>query len=427
MPTQTELQAAFNAFDINRNGTVSAQELSTILTRKGGQNAMNEEEARELIGFFDANADGVLDLNEFITMMSSSKAVASPNVLTGVGTAFDFLDDKDQWVPITDVGMIDSLGKLCAFNRTTSVEYSFSGNQYRATQEPDGSITQVNTVYGTKRDIRLVPFFFEFEFASGVWKPVTTPEALTALTAVIASSQSKQYKALNEQFNDYQPYESSLLNEQGLIQQRNTNSGTKRRIRLTPVGPDGEPHFEFRDGAVGSGIWKEVSPSCLKQLAAVAAGRGDAHYDITYPPNHPAPVRGSTQQYHARLELDGFVIQKNKATGVERPLRPAPWLGHATEIAADPSRRIDSTEGFIPRRVREAPEQRAPSEEVTASWEGGGRRAARDFYEPEAVDMGEEGRPVALEEVIPMATPVGPPVYYYTQTIDWSEQMAVPV
>lgn len=242
---------------------------------------------------------------------------------------------------------------------------------------------------------------------------------------MIASSQRKTYKALNTTYKDFQPYEAILLNDQGLIQQRNTTSGRLRRIRATPVGPDGEPHFEFREGGVGSNAWSAVSPACVKHLAAVAAGRGDAHYSLSYPNDHPRPdVRGSTQRYHARLEGDGFIVQRNVQTGLERPLRPAPWLGHGTAI--ETGRRVDSTEGFIPRRVREAPEERLPEEERRSAWCSKGRRAAHEFYVAEAVDMGEAERLVPLQETIPTAYPVGP-IYYFMPTIDLSVPMATPV
>lgn len=171
MPTHQELRAAFDAFDMNQDGLISSSELSTILTRKGetsksrGASAMTQAEAAELIALFDSNGDGQLDLAQFIAMMSSEKAVPSPTVVAGVGSAFDFLDDCDEWVPITDRAMIDALGELSAYNQTTEVQYAFGGHTYKAWQDPEGNIVQNNVEWGTKRDLRLVPFFFEFEEA----------------------------------------------------------------------------------------------------------------------------------------------------------------------------------------------------------------------------------------------------------------------
>ena len=143
-----------------------------------------------------------------------------------------------------------------------------------------------------------------FEEGPRQWKPVSAPEALTALTAVLASSRLKAYRTTNAQGGTFD-YEAILLNEQGLIQQCNLSTNKKRRVRCTPIGPDGDAHFEFREGPVGSADWREVSPSCVKQLQAVAAGRGESHYTITYPNGVPhrnvPPVSTSPRAFaHAR-------------------------------------------------------------------------------------------------------------------------------
>ena len=96
-----------------------------------------------------------------------------------------------------------------------------------------------------------------------------------ALTAVLASSRLKSYRTANAQGGTFD-YEAILLNEQGLIQQCNLATNKQRRVRCTPIGPDGEAHFEFRKGPIGSADWREVSPSCVGQLRAVAAGRGES-------------------------------------------------------------------------------------------------------------------------------------------------------
>ena len=54
----------------------------------------------------------------------------------------------------------------------------------------------------------------------------------------------------------------------------------------------------------------------MKQLAAVAVGRGDAHYDIT--------IQDTVMHYKAWLDDNGFCYQKNLGTGMQRQLRPAP-------------------------------------------------------------------------------------------------------
>lgn len=69
------LRAAFAAFDIDGSGTLTAAELAAALTRKGGGDALSEEDAREIIEFADANGDGVLSIDEFVKLMSGLDAV----------------------------------------------------------------------------------------------------------------------------------------------------------------------------------------------------------------------------------------------------------------------------------------------------------------------------------------------------------------
>ncbi len=477
MPTKAELQSAFRTFDISGDGKISADEMVAILTRRGGRNPMSTLDAKSLIADFDTNGDGVLDLDEFCELMSSNQAVAMGGMhVPGVGTAFEFLDEHSQWRLITDKYVIDQLGKLCAYNKTTEVFYNAAGhNRYRCTQKRDGSLEQTNCGTGVARDVRLVPFFFEFEEAPNDWRPVTAPEALTALTAVLASSLPKTYEAKSATDGRTNPYEAKLLNGQGLIQQRNTYTQRLRRVRVTPVGPDGQPHYEFREGGVGSGRWDPVAQSCVKMLAAVAAGRGarsanachatghamghvpvfasrsaprvcalhacalhacprscaratstravagDAYYTINYPEGH-------SFHYHARLDADGHLIQRNTKTGAERPLRPAPWLGHGV-AAGPPERRADPTEGYVPSRG---------IDEHFGRRQGRVGAAAADFYVPEEVPLGEAEAPVVLQE----AVPIGPPpdmtthttmttthVYYYMPQVmnAWDMQSAVPM
>jgi len=411
MPSEADLVNAFKTFDVNGDGHITPQEMISILTRPTASgHALSYADAQSLVAEFDVSGDGRLNMQEFFNLMGSNKALPMPGQSAmRVGTAFDFLNPANDWQPITDKSVIDALGRLCSAIEVQQVEYSIGSNSYTARQGRDGTISQMNVATRAIRPVRLVPFFFEYEEGPRDWRPVTQPEALTALTAVLASSKPKTYKAKNIQFNDFQPYEATLLNSQGLIQQRNTNSGKLRRVRATPVGIDGANYFEFRDGAVGSDKWSLVAPSCVKQLAAVAVGRGDAYYTITYP--------HATFQYHARLENDGHIIQMNLSTRAERPIRPAPWHGHGKEVALES--RADATEGYVPGMQAAEEVRRAPEE-----WAGMGRRAAAEFHVPEQVEMGLPEAPVQLVEAeIPMAQPVGPVVYYYQPPIP----MAMPM
>lgn len=374
----------------------------------------------------------------------------------GVGTSFEFLDDSKAWQPITDPDAINKLGELCAHNTTTKVEYSnaASGQNYRAAQDPDGLIVQTNVLTGVVRHIRLVPHFFEFQEAPKDWRPVTDPEALMALTAVLASSLPKTYKYTSKSTGYQGEAEATLCDPRGLIEQRNVSTQKQRPIRCTPVGPDGQPHFEFHDN---NDVWRTVSPCCVKQLAAVAVGRGDAYYSI----DHVAgPASGSTFQYHASLGVDGFITQRNTSTNAKREVRAAPWLGHARAAAPTaeeggpfaeegPRIRADPTDGYYRGRSEagaEAPKPMqvavplvassaipvaqplplataVPMASTTTATIAMTQMPASSFYSPEVVPMGTAVSPVTLQE----AAPAVGQVYYYQPSVMEPSASALPM
>ena len=73
-----------------------------------------------------------------------------------------------------------------------------------------------------------------------------------------------------------------IHNEQGLVLQTNLTSGTTRTVRVSPVGPDGAPHFEVlaqeSGWKPGLAAWVPVDDAFAQMLAACAAGHGDCHY-----------------------------------------------------------------------------------------------------------------------------------------------------
>ena len=69
------LRKAFDAFDIDGSGSISAAELVAILTRQTavGSEPLAEEDASALISVFDANGDGELDFDEFVKAMTGER------------------------------------------------------------------------------------------------------------------------------------------------------------------------------------------------------------------------------------------------------------------------------------------------------------------------------------------------------------------
>lgn len=331
--------------------------------------------------------------------LSRQIAHAPPVWVKGVGTAFEMLLElggEFRWTPITDASIVDPLGLLCATNYVDHVEYQMGGRAQRITQGDDGLLHQTDVASGSTQYLRLVPFFFEYEAANFDWRPFTEPEAIMALTAVLASSSPKQYTIQGQR------YSASLVNEQGLMIQTAEADGAKRELRATPIGPDGQPHFEYleeeHDWRPGRSTWQPVSANVTQILAACAAGQGDAYYTV------------GSSTYHAKLGEDGFVDQRNIQTGSTRPLRPAPWLGHGAARVADP------TNGYIPQGIVLTAQQGvvgfAPPETVAIATPVGSYQPATTFYSPAAVPMGTMAQPVMLPVMEPV--PMQPqPLYFY--------------
>lgn len=64
---QEEIVSAFKLFDLNNDGTVTAQELRTVMNSLGAN--LKPEEVELLIKEADTDCNGELDLDEFTTFM----------------------------------------------------------------------------------------------------------------------------------------------------------------------------------------------------------------------------------------------------------------------------------------------------------------------------------------------------------------------
>ncbi|CAI2382280.1 unnamed protein product [Moneuplotes crassus] len=65
--TKNELIEAFNIFDENKSGKISAQELKNVCMQAGDR--MKASELEEIIQEADINGDGELDIDEFSNML----------------------------------------------------------------------------------------------------------------------------------------------------------------------------------------------------------------------------------------------------------------------------------------------------------------------------------------------------------------------
>lgn len=68
----SQLSSLFRLFDRDNNGTISADELQTVMSAVSGER-VSQAEVAEMISEADTNNDGVIQLSEFITVMKKHR------------------------------------------------------------------------------------------------------------------------------------------------------------------------------------------------------------------------------------------------------------------------------------------------------------------------------------------------------------------
>uniref|UniRef100_A0A8C4T1S0 EF-hand domain-containing protein n=1 Tax=Erpetoichthys calabaricus TaxID=27687 RepID=A0A8C4T1S0_ERPCA len=65
-----EFKEAFSVFDKDGDGTITTQELATVMKSLG--QTLTDKELQEMINEVDSDGDGTIDFNEFLTMMADA-------------------------------------------------------------------------------------------------------------------------------------------------------------------------------------------------------------------------------------------------------------------------------------------------------------------------------------------------------------------
>lgn len=71
---KNDIQGAFQLFDLNGDKKISAEELMEVLRKMGEKYSLDS--CRKMIRGVDADGDGLIDMDEFMTMMTRNVKVA---------------------------------------------------------------------------------------------------------------------------------------------------------------------------------------------------------------------------------------------------------------------------------------------------------------------------------------------------------------
>ncbi|MCE3215991.1 hypothetical protein HAX54_004301 [Datura stramonium] len=77
---EDDLVEAFKVFDLNGDGFISCEELQKVLSRLGLWDENEGSDCKNMIHMYDTNLDGVLDFEEFKSMMLVSNSEGIPNL-----------------------------------------------------------------------------------------------------------------------------------------------------------------------------------------------------------------------------------------------------------------------------------------------------------------------------------------------------------
>lgn len=92
------LKDAFDSFDLNGDGSISADELGEVLRHQLGQ-TVTQEELAAMIDAVDETRDRTVRFKEFITMMGHHPGNTVPIGPTAIRATFNLLDtDRDGFI-----------------------------------------------------------------------------------------------------------------------------------------------------------------------------------------------------------------------------------------------------------------------------------------------------------------------------------------
>mmetsp|Transcript_81895 Transcript_81895/g.198441 ORF Transcript_81895/g.198441 Transcript_81895/m.198441 type:complete len:156 (-) Transcript_81895:38-505(-) len=94
-----EFKEAFSLFDVNGDGSITTDELGTVM-RSLGQDP-SEEELQKMVDEVDEDGDGTIDFDEFLAMMA--KKLVMPDPKEELKAAFQVFDDGMGFMPVSEL------------------------------------------------------------------------------------------------------------------------------------------------------------------------------------------------------------------------------------------------------------------------------------------------------------------------------------
>jgi Ca2+-binding EF-hand superfamily protein len=100
-----DFRAAFNMFDLDGSGSIETHELKEVLTQLG--EAPSDEDIQEMIILVDENKDGVVDFDEFITLMRLRMGDSGEDAEHNLKDVFDIFDaDGSGFIDRKEMGSL---------------------------------------------------------------------------------------------------------------------------------------------------------------------------------------------------------------------------------------------------------------------------------------------------------------------------------
>ncbi len=127
------LRKAFSTFDKDGNGKLSATELIGILTRSGGGTPLSRADAQAIIADFDTDADGHLDLEEFVKAFSGEVGVMGlVHVHASAGSTYELRDSRDVTASSVPIAEKSFCGNSSVMKGSGAVQTATGTMKYRS-------------------------------------------------------------------------------------------------------------------------------------------------------------------------------------------------------------------------------------------------------------------------------------------------------